>query len=117
LSTSARVNIRRPSLGFSVDLGVLVPDYEVDGELWLNNHYAGGYIFREKINLEAIPSRTDDGLWELRYGFDSNTPNRATKTAERAAADAALQFRIPVIQSNKPGIDATLIVTARPWNK
>jgi hypothetical protein len=55
---------------------VLVPDYEVDGVLWLNNHCAGGYIFREKINLEAIPSQADDGLWELRYGFEYHTKPR-----------------------------------------
>ena len=40
--------------GFSIDLGVLVPDYEIDGRLWWTNHYPGGYIFRDKLNLEVI---------------------------------------------------------------
>jgi hypothetical protein len=116
LSSNARVNTRRASLGFSIDLGVLVPDYELDGTLWLNNHYSGGYIFREKINLDAIPPRTDDDSWDLRYGFDSNTPNRTTKSAEQIVTDGGIQFRIPVIQKNRPGIDATLVLTARSWN-
>jgi hypothetical protein len=116
LSARSRVNSRRASLGFSVELGVLVPDYEIDGALWLNNHYPGGYIFREKINLEAIPPQDENDSWSLRYGFDSDTPNRATKTAERTPTDGAIAFRIPVMQRNRPGIEATLALTATPWN-
>jgi hypothetical protein len=125
LSARNRVNKRRPSLGFSIDLGVLVPDYEVDGALWLNHHYAGGYIFRDKINLEAIPPDSDDGHWRLRYGFDSSTPNRATRNADGtplpevadgAEGEGRIEFRIPIVQRNRPGIDATLVLTARSWN-
>jgi PGAP1-like protein len=117
LSTRAKVDKRRPSLGFSLDLGVLVPDYEVDGVLWTKNHYPGGYIFREKINLEATPpEKTADGLWQLRYGFDSDTPNRATKTADRVGVEGGVQFSIPIVQKKRPGIDATLILTAKNWS-
>jgi len=115
LRSQARVDPNRPSLGFSVELGVLVPDYEIDGRLWVNNHYPGAYIFREKINLEASP-RTD-GTWQLLYGFDSKTPNQATLPADRTPIDGGIQFRIPVVQPNPPGIDATLILTAKPWNE
>jgi hypothetical protein len=125
LSARSKVVKARPSLGFSIDLGVLVPDYEVDGTLWLKNHYAGGYIFRDKINLEAIPPDSDSGQWRLRYGFDSNTPNRATReaegtmlpqTASGTASGGRIEFRIPIVQSKRPGIDAVLVLTARPWN-
>jgi hypothetical protein len=125
LSARAKVNARRASLGFSIDLGVLVPDYEVDGTLWLNNHHQGGYIFRDKINLEVIPPESDAGQWRLRYGLDSSTPNRATRSAgsPELADDAGvavgaghLEFRIPIVQKNRPGIDATLVLTAKPWN-
>jgi hypothetical protein len=125
LSARSKVVKARPSLGFSIDLGVLVPDYEVDGALWLKNHYAGGYIFRDKINLEAIPPDSDSGQWRLRYGFDSNTPNRATReaegtvlpqTASGTASGGRIEFRIPIVQSKRPGIDAVLVLTARPWN-
>jgi pimeloyl-ACP methyl ester carboxylesterase len=123
LSTRARVNKRRPSLGFSLDLGVLVPEYEVGGVLFLKNHYAGGYLFRAKLNLEAIPPSGEDD-WRLRFGFDSESPNRATKEAEALdgtalgvpAPDGGVQFSIPIRQATRPGIDATLVITARPWN-
>lgn len=32
------------SVSFALDLKVLVPDYEVDGILFLKRHYEGGYI-------------------------------------------------------------------------
>ena len=115
LNADARVTRNRASLGFSLDLGVLVPEYMVDGIFWAKDHFAGGYLYREKINLEAIPPDTD-GSWTLRYGIDSRTPNRATQEAERVQKGGALEFRIPVVQKSRPGIDATLVLTARSWN-
>lgn len=116
LSARARVS-KRPSLGFSVDIGVLVPEYELDGILWLKDHFAGGYLYREKINLEAVPPNEKGENWVLRYGIDSKTPNRATQIAESRARDGALEFRIPITQNTRPGIDATLSLKARPWNE
>jgi hypothetical protein len=116
LSRGARVDKGRPSLGFCVDLGVLVPDYEVDGTLWLKNHYAGGYVYRDKINLEAFPAGSEGEDWVLRYGFDSVEPNGSSQTAERKPIDNGYEFRIPIVQKTPPGIEATLIVTARAWN-
>jgi hypothetical protein len=34
---------------------VRVPEYVVDGEFWMKDHFAGEYLYHEKINLEAIP--------------------------------------------------------------
>jgi hypothetical protein len=116
LDDDAKVNPRRASLGFSIDLGVLVPDYQVDGTLWLNNHYPGGYIFRDKLNLEAIPPKTGNDSWQLRYGFDSRTPNRATISVDGKSTGGQLEFRIPIVQKNRPGIDATLVLSAAEWN-
>jgi len=93
-----------------------VPDYEVDGTLWLKNHYPGGYIFRDKINLEATPPKAEDESWRLRYGFDSRTPNGATLKADGVGKDDGLEFRIPIVQPRRPGIDGTLVLTAKRWN-
>ena len=116
LDANAKVDSERPSLGFSIDLGVLVPDYEIDGRLWRTNHYPGGYIFRDKLNLEVIPPNTDNDSWQLRHGFDSRTPNRATMPVEGQPAGGRLEFRIPVLQKSRPGIDATLVLSASEWN-
>jgi hypothetical protein len=116
LNSDARVAKNRPSLGFSLDLGVQVPEYVVDGQFWLKDHYAGGYLYREKINLEAIPPSANTSGWTLRYGVDSRTPNRATQAVQPEQKGDALEFRIPIVQNTKPGIDATLILNARQWN-
>ena len=113
LRSAARIDPGRPSLGFSVDLGVLVPEYEVDGLLFLKNHYTGSYIFRDKLNLEATPPEAEGGAWTLTYGFDSQTPNLAPLPAPGQMVDGRQEFRIPVVHAAQPGIDATLVLTAR----
>lgn len=117
LRSDARVAKRRPSLGFCLDLGVLVPDYEIDGVLWMNDHFEGGYIFREKINLEVTRPIKKGAAWALRYGYDSKTPNRATEVVEPIGKASSLEFRIPVVQATKPGIRASLVLAARYWNR
>lgn len=114
LSKSARVNPRR-GLGFSLDLGIQVPEYVVDG-LWFNDdHYDGGYLFREKINLAAkVDSQKG---WQLRYGFDSRTPNRVTQTAQKTdLGNRRSRFSIPLAQNTKPGFQGVLHIETRPWN-
>jgi hypothetical protein len=55
---------RSDSVSFAFDLAaVLVPDYEVDGLLFLDRHYEGGYIYRELIIVEAIPDESALGGW------------------------------------------------------
>jgi hypothetical protein len=113
LSSAARVNMKSKALGFSVDLRVLVPQYEVDGFLFFNNHFEGGYLYREKINIDATPG-PDSKSWSVRYGLDSKTPNRVSRDAEQSSEDP-WTFAIPIVQNTAPGISARLILKGRPW--
>ncbi len=70
LALSKRKNARRKSLGFAIDLAVQVPEYEVNRDWWPDDHYEGGYLFRDKINLEVTPAA--DGEWTLRYGLGAH---------------------------------------------
>jgi hypothetical protein len=117
LSTAQRVNVERPSLGFSIDLGVLVPQYEVDRALVFDQHYEGGYLYRDKLNLEAVPPADRKQQWQLKYGFDSKTPNRTQTKAEASSDKAGMVFRIPIEQKTRPGIRAQLVLTAKQWNQ
>ena len=106
---------RRERLGFSLDLSVLVPEYEVDGFWFLDQHYEGGYLFRDKINLEVALGGT--GPPSLRFGFDRKTPNRASRTAQMTElGDGQFEFVIPVQQKTRPGLTGNLVLRARPWN-
>jgi hypothetical protein len=113
----AKVKTNRQSLGFAIDLGVLVPEYEVDRRWWRNQHYKGSYLFRDTITIEATPQKGDGDQvqYKVRYGFDSRTPNQATKTAEVEEQDGKFICRIPVESKTRPGLSGNLVLTARKW--
>ena len=102
-------------LGFSIDLRVLVPEYEVDG-FFFDKHHDGGYLFRDKINLEVS---VGDGEVTLMYGFDSETPNQTPNKVKNDQStmveEGQYEFRIPVRQDTRPGLIGTLILRSRPW--
>jgi hypothetical protein len=115
LSNNARVTPQRATLGFSLDLRVRVPEYQVDGGWFNSDYYDGGYLYRDKINLEA--SKGSDGAWKLKYGFDSVSPNLTSDEAASARGDdGAYTFSIPIQQSSNPGILAVLRIESSPWN-
>ena len=116
LATAARISRRRPSLAFAVELMVSVPDYEKDGFLWRNQHFKGSYLFRDTITIEATPEQeNDERTYRVSYGFDSKTPNKATKRLEGTATADGIEFRIPLRSGTKPGLAGTLLLTARSW--
>lgn len=114
LMKTQRVVKQRKSMGFSIDLGVVVPDYELDGSWFTKHHYDGGYLFRDKINLEV--TFDDTGAPKIRFGLDSSTPNRATRMAETSeGANGAFECRIPIEQNTRPGLSGLLILRASSW--
>ncbi|MBL0938952.1 MAG: hypothetical protein IBJ03_08655 [Gemmatimonadaceae bacterium] len=116
LSNDARQNTSRPSLGFSLDIRVHVPEYQVDKKLRLDDFHDGAHLFRDKINLEA--ERSADGNWVVRYGWDSKTPNGVSQMAEATQPmPGNWVFEIPVVQNSRPGLRATLRLETRPWNE
>lgn len=113
LLKSARVG-RRRALGFSLDIGVLVPEYEVNKKWRLDDHYEGAYIFHDKVNFDLT---LKDDVPTLKCGWDSKTPNRSTRTVEAVHSADGFECRIPVVQKQRPGLDGTLIIRVkrRSW--
>ncbi|MBI3818032.1 MAG: hypothetical protein HY286_05015 [Planctomycetes bacterium] len=104
------------SVSFAFDLNVLVPDYEVDGILFLKRHYEGGFIYRELILVEAVPDDAAKGGWRIKYGYQDDNPGLPGKVAEtELLQDGSMAFTIDVIQDRRPGIKATLRIAARRW--
>ncbi len=118
---------RGVTLGFSIDLGVHVPEYEVDRRLFMDEYYPGGMLFRDKFNFEVTPPKTDGTEWKLRWGSDRETPNRSENPLEPIEGSEVSRllpgfveegddlYSVPVRQGSRPGIDANLILRARPW--
>lgn len=108
------------SVSFAFDLKVLVPDYEVDGILFMKRHYEGGFIYRELILVEALPDATAPSGWRVKYGYQGNNPGKPGKDAGSRAlpsgdAAAGLAFDIPIEQKTRPGLRGRLRIEARPW--
>jgi hypothetical protein len=119
LDSHKSMNKETKSVAFAFDLSVLVPDYQIDGVLWLDKHYEGGYLYRELILVEATLDTQETGGWNLTYGYQSETPNvAARKAAVRQLDDRVLTFSIPVNSppDHRPGIVAVLRIELQKWN-
>ncbi len=105
------------SVSFAFDLKVLVPDYEVDGVLFLKRHYEGGYVFRQLVLVEAFPDAKALGGWRIKYGFQDDNPGKPGKDAPTQAlvGEPGLTFGIRLDQKTRPGLTGTLRIEARPW--
>ena len=104
------------TVSFALDLCVRVPEYEVDGLLFLKDHYEGGYLYRDIIILEARPPRTAKEQWLFEYTFASKRGSKPA-TAKVVSEDGGdLAFEIPIRQPTPPGIRARLRVKTSYWN-
>jgi pimeloyl-ACP methyl ester carboxylesterase len=105
------------TVSFALDLCVRVPAYEVDGVLFLKDHYEGGYLYRDTIVLEARPPQEqgDEWVFEYAFGSDRGAPRRAASIVENT--EAVLTFEIPIEQPHPPGIRARLRVKTSYWNQ
>jgi hypothetical protein len=109
------------SVSFVFDIKVLVPDYVVDGTLFLKRHYEGGFIFREMILVEALPDKAEPTGWRIKYGYQDINPCKPGVTAEtrallKADPSKGLTFDIPIKQNISPGLRGTLRIEVRPWS-
>ena len=109
------------SVSFAFDMKVLVPDYEVDGLLFMKRHYEGGFIYRELLLVEAFPDDKALGGWRIKYGYQDINPGKpgveaVTRPLVGDNAKGGLAFDIPIEQKARPGLRGTLRIEARPWS-
>jgi hypothetical protein len=109
--------LRHQSVAFAFDVAILVPDYQIDGVLWLKKHFEGGYLYRRLIVVEATRDEHAPAGWRLEYGFQNETPNVAANTAVTVLDDSALKFAIPVESpaNARPSISGQLRIEMRQW--
>ena len=105
------------SVSFAFELKVLVPDYEIDGQLFMKRHYEGGYIMHELILVEAFPDAAALGGWRIKYGYQDVNPgkpgiNAVTRMLE-GKDEKGIVFEIPIAQKTRPGVKGTLRIEAR----
>jgi hypothetical protein len=106
------------SVAFAFDIKVLVPDYEVDGILFLKRHFEGGFIYRELVLVEAFRTGPSMEDWRIKFGYQDINPGKPGMQAEtrKLPGEPGLAFDIPIEQKVRPGLSGKLRVEARPWN-
>jgi hypothetical protein len=104
------------SFSFAADLCVRVSEYEVDGFLFLKDHYEGGYLFRDQVTLEAFPRRDAAAEWKFEYWFANQRELGRQEAPIVESTDTVLTFEIPIVQPHPPGIKARLRVKTSFWN-
>ena len=109
--------LRHQSVAFAFDIAVLVPDYEIDGVLWLKKHFEGGYLCRRLIVVEATRDASAPAGWRLEYGFQNETPNVASNVAPTRLVGNMLTFSIPVDSpsGSRPSVNGQLRIEMRMW--
>jgi len=108
---------RHRSVAFAFDVAVLVPDYEIDGVLWLKKHFEGGYLVRKLIVVEATVDQKGVAGWRIEYGFQTETPNTVNTVANTRLEGGALKFEIPISSpdGSRPGVRGQLRIEMRSW--
>jgi hypothetical protein len=108
---------RHRAAAFAFDVAILVPDYEIDGLLWLKRHFEGGYLVRKLIVVEATRDESAPGGWRIEYGLQSESPNAANTPADTVFEGGVLKFAIPVASpaNAKPGVNGQLRIEMRQW--
>ena len=115
LMRNARIKTRRRSLGFALRLQVRVPEYEVNGNFIADDHYEGGMLFADKLNVE-VPAQADESK-QINYGWDSRTPNGTPDSLELTAEGEALIGSIPFGGRDvDPKISGNICFTLTRWN-
>lgn len=117
--------MRADTLGFALRLRVIVPDYEVDGTLWRQDHYEGSSLLDRDWVFVAFPDPAEG--WGLAWGPNRpggdnsklevvkpspmSDPEQGDAAFTRTLSDA-IEFWLPV-REGPPTFKAWLRLTAR----
>lgn len=127
LANWAKVNKRRRSLAYGMTLGVRVPDYEIEKRLWLNEHFEGGYLFRNALILEMVPPAADGDPWKVKYAWqDAGVAMADTEITPTQLSAGRIEVNVPFdsatldpngrMKATNPGIRGRLRFVIEGWN-
>lgn len=127
LANRSKVNKRRRSLAYGMTLGVRVPDYEIEKRLWLNEHFEGGYLFRNALVLEMVPPPNDTDPWKVKFAWqDAGVSLADTEITPTQLNSGRILVTVPfdssTVEANgkmkpsNPGIRGRLQFEIEGWN-
>lgn len=119
LANRAKVNPARNTLAYSLTLNVLVPDYEIDRRLWINEHYEGSSLFRNQVTVELTPPAAPQSPWKIAYAWQGTAVNLETidfDTKPLKTGKAEAKIPLPAGGPGTPGIEGQLRFVVSAWN-
>lgn len=121
LAKRYRVDPKRPELNYSLTLGVVAPEYEVDKKFWPNRHYEGQYLFRDAVVISLKPPSGANKNWKVSYDWQSDNVGQAETPITTEKEGSQTVVRIPFATDDaspprSPGISGTLRFVISSWN-
>lgn len=128
LSNAAKVDNSDRSLSYGVTLGIRVPDYEIERKLWINQHYEGGYLFRNSIVLSMVPPLRAGSAWKVRFAWQDSgvaSPTQDVAVSAEQMRQRRVDIDIPfestrlvdgVRVATRPGVKGRLQLRISAWN-
>ncbi|MFT4438830.1 hypothetical protein ACMX25_36445 [Caballeronia sp. 15715] len=116
LSNLAKMDSKDPTLAYSVTLGIRAPDYEVDGVLWMKEHFEGGYLFRKTLIIRLSPAGGgQEASVEYEWLEDPTTPPKILPVPPATEAKPG-EISIPFDNPAQPGVTGSIRFAFSPWN-
>ena len=85
--------------------------------MWIDEHYEGGYLFRDAVVIEMIPPQTEDDDWQIKYDWQSDKLGAATKPLPaKELNNGKVELTIDFNNNTTPGIRGKLRFVVSKWN-
>lgn len=108
-------------------LGIKVPDYEINRRLWLNEHFEGGYLFRNGLILEMVPPTKDEAPWKVKFAWQgSGVTLPHTEVMPHQLTARSFEITVPFDSGTtrpdgsfkpvNPGLRGSLRFVVEAWN-
>jgi hypothetical protein len=89
----------------------------VDHKFWVDQHYEGGYLFRDTVIMEITPPENEGGSWQIAYDWQSDHLGQATSSiTPKALKSGKQEVGIPFDSQTTPGIRGNLRFVVSAWN-
>lgn len=121
LANRAKVSNADASLTYHVSLGVRVPDYEIDRRLWIDQHFEGGYMFRNSLILRMVPPAPGSVDWSVQYAWQDQGFRAADQRVDptflkNGKIEVEVDLTDKDVPTPAPGIKGKLRFVVSLWN-
>jgi len=118
LANRAKVSQADRTLAYAMDLGVRVPDYQVNRRFWPDQHFEGSHLFRDSLLISLEPPLGEGGDWQIKHNWESERIGVATEALSyEKVRGGAIKIEVELPAGNaKPGISGKVLLIVSAWN-